>query len=696
MGGVPKLLVIVALMIVATVVAVGAHGGAPAVHTPSDPVVLSTGWQYRWEDSPVDSNGTRLWLLESAGTDWEELPSLGRPPDRRGNEFLWYRTRLPDVSWTHPTLFLPNVLLAFEAYLDTTLLYQYGEFYFSDRNKYSGVTNHLIQLPDDCSGRVLAIRVYSHADNIGIEGRGDAVRVGSERDVIRAVVGSGTESTLLGLLFIFIGLFSVLAFASRSRERVSITFSFGAFSFLLGVFYVMGDSLAQLLIKIPAVKLYSMQVSYFTFPVAMFIFIQYAVGARRVMRIIWVLHLIAAVALIAADLLHISALPNGMRTYSLLFVVTIPVTIVATLRSAIRGSREARILVCGFAVFGLTGFIDILTGLGYLPYWHWVSQWGGLGFILCLAYILERRFTESHRRLQIYSEELEDKSQQLREYSRTLEQKVLERTQDLDDKNRQLESTLTELRETQQQLIMKEKMASLGNLVAGVAHEVNNPIGAVKSAADVSARCIGMIQELAKEKRDEPAQAAERSKFQTAVSSLLENNRIITTAVARVSKIVKSLKNFSRLDEAEFQAANIHDGIDSTLTLVQHKFAGRIEVIKDYGDIPEINVYPNQLNQVFMNLLVNAAEAIEDKGTVTVKTFWDEGNLFIVVSDTGRGIPPDQIDRIFDPGFTTKGVGVGTGLGLSISYGIIQKHGGTLTARSEVGRGTDFVVSLPL
>jgi len=156
------------------------------------------------------------------------------------------------------------------------------------------------------------------------------------------------------------------------------------------------------------------------------------------------------------------------------------------------------------------------------------------------------------------------------------------------------------------------------------------------------------------------------------------------------------LKNFARLDEAEFQKADIHDGIDSTLTLVQHELKNKIEVVKEYGNIPRIFCYPNQLNQMFMNLFVNAAKAIEDNGTIKIETFADDTNVYVKISDTGKGIPPENLAKLFDPGFTTKSSRVGMDLGLSISYNIIQKHKGDITVESELGKGTEFTIILPI
>jgi two-component system NtrC family sensor kinase len=244
-------------------------------------------------------------------------------------------------------------------------------------------------------------------------------------------------------------------------------------------------------------------------------------------------------------------------------------------------------------------------------------------------------------------------------------------------------------------LIMKEKMASLGNLVAGIAHEINNPIGAINSAADVITRCNNKINDALRE-NESTEKMNQNQKLLQILNLVAQNSMVIQESGQRVSKIVKSLKNFARLDNAEFQQANIHEGIDNTLTLLHHELKEKITIIKDYGKIPLIYCYPIQLNQVFMNILLNAVQAIEAKGIIKIKTFVGDGKVYIKISDTGKGIPPEYLNKIFDPGFTKKGVGVGTALGLSTSYNIIQMHKGEIKVESEVGEGTTLTIILPL
>jgi len=523
------------------------------------------------------------------------------------------------------------------------------------------------------------------------------VLIGSQINLVEDMLERNIDSVILGFLFIFIGLFSIFIFFKRFKQKAFFPFTFGAFSICIGLFYVIQNPMSQLLFNAPIITYYLGFAALRFFPGSLYAFFEYIVGARykKIVRRLWQLHLIYALVVIILDLTNILPLPVGNDYFLLFFMASILITFYIGSKAAFSGNIEAKVFMTGFLVFGLSGLYDILAGLRVIPHWHWMSQWGALVFILTLAYILERRFNENHNRLQVYSKELEVKSKELEEYSHTLEQKVEVRTQDLNQKNKELESTLNQLKATQNHLVLREKMASLGNLVAGVAHEVNNPIGAINSAADVSARCINKISDVIES--SETIDELENNKnLQKLFKILKDNNQIAVTAGDRVAKIVRTLKNFARLDEAELQKANLHEGIDSTLTLVHHKLKNKISVIKNYGEIPQVYCYPNQLNQVFINLFVNAAQAIEDKGTIKIKTFADNGYVHIKISDSGKGIPPENIDKIFDPGFTTKGRGVGTGLGLSICYNIIQKHNGKIKVESEVGKGTEFIITLPI
>ncbi len=225
---------------------------------------------------------------------------------------------------------------------------------------------------------------------------------------------------------------------------------------------------------------------------------------------------------------------------------------------------------------------------------------------------------------------------------------------------------------------------------------MNNPIGAIHSAADIATRGIRKIRSLLQKNQELDKPNHDEGQLQRSLNLLERNSKVITTASDRVAKIVQSLRAFARLDEAVFQKADLHENIDATLTLLQHELRDKAEVIKEYSEIPRIQCYPSELNQVWMNLLRNAIQAIEQKGTIKIATSTDETQVYVCISDTGKGIPPENRPKIFNPGFTTQESGVGIGLGLSTVYNIIQEHHGDIKVQSEIGKGTKFTVVLPI
>jgi signal transduction histidine kinase len=252
-----------------------------------------------------------------------------------------------------------------------------------------------------------------------------------------------------------------------------------------------------------------------------------------------------------------------------------------------------------------------------------------------------------------------------------------------------------ERRAMQDRLILQEKMASLGSLVAGIAHEINSPIGTVQSATDVVARCIKRIESLFA-KGKPPEDVSVNVWCQTAFKILKENTELIAMAGGRIANLVRSLRNFARLDEAEYQRASLREGLESTLTLLEAELKDRIIVVKEFHEIPEMFCYPGQLNQVFMSLLQNATEAIEGPGTIRIKTFTKDGLVHIQISDNGRGIAPERLKKIFNFAFSERGPRVKMGSGLVTAYSIVQRHRGDINVESRLGEGSTFTVSLPI
>ena len=268
---------------------------------------------------------------------------------------------------------------------------------------------------------------------------------------------------------------------------------------------------------------------------------------------------------------------------------------------------------------------------------------------------------------------------------------------------------IDKLAQAQNQLLQSEKMASIGQLAAGVAHEINNPIGFINSNVGSLERYLQGVFAVLDAYELVRAGVGVHSPECAAVDALKEQVDFAflkedifslmhetKDGVARVKKIVQDLKDFSHVDEAEWQWADLHKGLDSTLNVVWNEIKYKAEVVKEYGELPAVECLASQLNQVFMNLLVNAAHAIAERGTITVRTGCAGPEVWVEVADSGSGIAPENLKRIFEPFFTTKPVGKGTGLGLSLAYGIVKKHHGRIDVTSEPGKGTVFRVTLPI
>lgn len=270
-----------------------------------------------------------------------------------------------------------------------------------------------------------------------------------------------------------------------------------------------------------------------------------------------------------------------------------------------------------------------------------------------------------------------------------------------------LKEAYEELQATHSQLVLSEKMASLGQLTAGIAHEINNPINFVYAGINALDRNIEHSLKLTdlyvklnggenSQLQDEINAMNKRMDYQELTDDIRLLVGDIREGATRTAEIVKGLRNFSRLDEAARKLADLHEGINSTLVLLRSQMGSRIELITNFDkNLELIYCYPGQLNQVFMNLLSNSIHAIEDKGVIEITTIDEGDSVRIEMSDSGVGIPKKIVDKIFDPFFTTKDVGVGTGLGLSISYGIVEKHGGTIKVESKTGIGTKFIICIP-
>ncbi|WP_066376865.1 MULTISPECIES: sensor histidine kinase [unclassified Anabaena] len=303
---------------------------------------------------------------------------------------------------------------------------------------------------------------------------------------------------------------------------------------------------------------------------------------------------------------------------------------------------------------------------------------------------------------QTLEQRVEERTQELQQAQRTLEQRVEERTQELT-------IALKELQQTQAQLIQTEKMSSLGQMVAGIAHEINNPVNFINGNIECADEyikdlldLINLYQQQYPHPDDIIADTIEEIELSFISKDLVNILVSMKMGVQRIREIVLSLRNFSRLDEADMKEVDIHEGIDNTLLILNHRIKSGIAVIKNYGNLPLIECYPAQLNQVFMNIISNAIDALlaqktQNNPQIIISTDQvDDNHIKVEITDNGAGITPENIQKIFDPFFTTKPVGKGTGLGLSVCYTIIEKHQGKIAVFSEVNQGSKFVISLPI
>jgi signal transduction histidine kinase len=303
-------------------------------------------------------------------------------------------------------------------------------------------------------------------------------------------------------------------------------------------------------------------------------------------------------------------------------------------------------------------------------------------------------------------------SKELTEANAGLRNELMERQRtelDLMKEKEEQRTLIRKLEDIHSQLLQSEKMASIGQLAAGIAHEINNPIGYVYSnlgtlekyvqdtfslidryeQAEVLITDPEVLQRLQADKKK-----LDMEFLKTDLRALMEESK---EGIVRVKTIVQNLKDFSHSGAAdEWHFSDLHKGLDSTLLIVNNEIKYKADVVKEYGEIPDVECLLSQLNQVFMNLLVNAAHAIDERGTITIRTGVEGGEVWVEIADTGHGIPPENLKKIFEPFFTTKPVGKGTGLGLSVSYGILQKHHGRMEVQSEVGKGSAFRVWLPV
>ncbi|MDB5125099.1 MAG: zraS 2 [Mucilaginibacter sp.] len=389
----------------------------------------------------------------------------------------------------------------------------------------------------------------------------------------------------------------------------------------------------------------------------------------------------------------------------------------------LKGFRSAKFFLIAWSFFILCVIVYVLKDFNILfPYNDATSSAlliGSAVEAVLLSFALADKINVFKAEKEKSQEEtlnaLKENERIIREQNVVLEQKVNERTHELSESNQELNNTLEDLKQTQSQLVESEKMASLGQLTAGIAHEINNPINFVTSNVSPLKRDIEMmfsaLEEIEKVGMSDSPLAEKQKKIKEYKEELdfdyltVEINHLlkgIKEGANRTAEIVKGLKLFSRLDEDDLKKADINEGLESTMVIANNLLNNKIKVIKQYGALSFVECYPGKLNQVFLNIISNAAYAVQKQfgdntgGEIAITTACDEESIFIHIKDNGIGMDTEMQKKIFEPFFTTKEVGEGTGLGLSISYNTIKKHNGNIMVSSTPGQGTEFVLQIPI
>ncbi len=411
--------------------------------------------------------------------------------------------------------------------------------------------------------------------------------------------------------------------------------------------------------------------------------------------------------------------------FKLLDIVGLLVSIYALVFSiyvSLKNYRPAKFFLLAWSIFIAALVLFILKNFSVIPsnlFTNSSLQWGSASETLLLSFALADKINIFRKEKELAQKEALASAQEnekiIREQNVTLEIKVNERTFELNESNTQLNSTLHELKEAQALLVESEKMASLGQLTAGIAHEINNPINFVTSNVKPLKRDVDMVLELLnkietlsildlteQEKQEKIKELKTEIDFdylKTEIDFLLKG---INEGSSRTAEIVKGLRVFSRLDEDDLKKADINEGLDSTITIVNNLLSNKIKIIKKYQPHCIVDCYPGKLNQIFLNIISNAIYAVKSKfgeldgGKISLSTIFTGNNLHIIIADNGIGMSEITKHKLFEPFYTTKPVGEGTGLGLSIVYNIIKKHNGSIQVNSVLDEGTEFIIEIPL
>jgi signal transduction histidine kinase len=678
-----------------------------------DSLILDKGWRYHAGDDPAWADP---YFDDS---DWETTGTQSLDSIPGGWIGIgWFRLHLEidSLLWNTSVGMLCEQSGASDIYLDGRLVRSYGQVGHTPEEEETYLVLSQPTLPThlnfDRPSHVLAVRYSHHQPNELITSyftAGFRLQLSdyaeSSASALRLLTqGLRHQMLFTGMALIFFLLhFMMYLFYPRLKANLCYALFTAA---ILGLAVFPGQ--LSLTHSPTAAILYFVTMSISIIATCVLgLWFLYTLFHNRIPRQFWII--LGAGAILTRGSYNLSR--NVIYVYAILCLVE---TLRIVVMAMVRKKEESWIIGIGYLLFIIACTYQMLRDMEVVGLliedFYFEYMYGILALLVSMSIYLARQFSRINKDLGEQLVQVKELSARAIEQERQAKEQDVTRKlleQDIEHKKKELEEAkklekaLTDLeqanrhlRDTQSQLVQSEKMASMGMLVAGVAHEINTPVGAIGSMHNTLIRAIEKLKEAVE--TDCANKTALKHKLRENLGVIDQANKVIESGTDRVTNIVRRLRSFARLDEAELVKANINEGIEDTLTLVHHELKHDIEVTREFGDIPEINCYAGQLNQVFLNLIINAKQAIEGKGWIKIMTAVKDDTVLIEISDSGAGIPQESLDRIFDPGFTTKGVKVGTGLGLSICYRIIESHMGEIKVRSNVGEGTTFTISLPM
>lgn len=651
---------------------------------------LMTGWQYRNDNSSKTANTNPLWNFNDMNeSGWNNYVITGKGLKKNKTfNTVWFRVKLPaDKSWINPSVYFEEVLSeSFEVYIDNKQIFRYDTLISKSLSYYSTTRNRfIVPLGNNPQGKVLYLKAYSTMDLIGPYKN---IVIGSHNELMKMMVRKDYNSIILGFFFIILGIFMLpnIVFLQKQDRKVLIILSMFIISW--GIF----------LISIPtAIKLVVLENSGFwtainvaSTPLILIFFMYFfeqifLMRYKPIIQKLWRFNIYFYIILLILNfcslIFKVPDLNITMNIFYALVAIDFSIQIYLVIKNAIKGDIDARIFTVGFVGFASIIIYEITLYI-FMNKPPFMFKWGILIFIASFVLILGRRFSDAHLRLLIYSEELE-------ELNKTLEQRVSDRTQEL-------ELSMKTLVKTQEQLIQSEKMAALGGLVVGVAHEINTPVGVGITATSYLNKETIDIMELYK---DNKMKKLDLEKY---LDICRDSSDMILSNLKRAAELITSFKKVavdqSSEDKRSFNVKKYISDILISLSPEIRKTKHKITL--NCPEELELISYPGAISQVVTNLVMNSlihAYNDGDEGKINFDIENYGGKIVFIYSDDGKGIEKNSLSKIFDPFFTTKRNEGGTGLGLNVVYNIItQRFGGTITCESEISKGTTFIINIPV